>query len=83
MRMAEKIADVPQPLITSDPNRLGGTPCFAGTRVPVQTFYEYMEGGESLETFLGHFPSVTRQHAEAVLGLSKAELVAEMSGAVA
>lgn len=49
-----------------DPKRLGGTPVFAGTRVPVQTFFEYMEGGETLDEFLEHFPDVSREHAEAV-----------------
>ncbi len=81
--MATQISSVPHPLITSDPKRLGGTPCFTGTRVPVQTLFEYMEGGESIEAFLDHFPDVTREHAEALLGLSRAELVAEVAGVLA
>ncbi len=67
---------LPEPLITSDPKRLGGTPVFAGTRVPVQTFFEYMEGGETLNVFLDHFPDVSSAHAEAVLKLSKSALIA-------
>jgi uncharacterized protein (DUF433 family) len=69
----------PDPLIVSDPDRLGGTPVFAGTRVPVQTFFEYIEGGEALETFLEHFPDVSREHAEAVLDLSRSALIAEIA----
>ncbi len=46
--------------ITASPEILGGTPVFAGTRVPVQTFIEYIKAGESLESFLDGFPSVKR-----------------------
>ncbi|MGO9484588.1 MAG: DUF433 domain-containing protein [Rhodomicrobium sp.] len=70
---------LPDQLIVSDPNRLGGTPVFAGTRVPVQTFFEYIEGGETLETFLDHFPDVSRAHAQAVLDLSRSALLAEIA----
>jgi uncharacterized protein (DUF433 family) len=55
------------PPIHSNPNLLGGAPVFAGTRVPVQTLLDYLEGGESLDTFLDHFPSVRRKQALAVL----------------
>ncbi len=58
-------------LITTSPDRLGGTPVFAGTRVPVQTLIEYLEAGDSLDVFLDQFPSVTRDHAVAVLELAK------------
>ena len=60
----------PQPLITTSPNRLSGTPVFAGTRVPVQNLIEYLEAGDSLEAFLEDFPSVSRDHALAVLELA-------------
>jgi uncharacterized protein (DUF433 family) len=63
---------LPQPLITVDPNRLSGTPVFAATRVPVQTLLDYLEGGDSLADFLLDFPSVTREHAIAVLEAAKA-----------
>ena len=75
--------DLPNPLITSNKDRLGGTPVFAGTRVPVQTFFEYVEEGEPLDVFLDHFPGVTREHAEAVLALSKSALLAEITPALA
>jgi uncharacterized protein (DUF433 family) len=58
---------LPDPLITSSPERLGGTPVFAGTRVPVQALIDYLEAGHPLDHFLDEFPSVTREHAIAVL----------------
>lgn len=68
---------VPEPLITSTPERLGGTPVFAGTRVAVQTLLDYLEGGDSLDDFLMDFPSVTREHAVAVLEAAKSALLAK------
>jgi uncharacterized protein (DUF433 family) len=55
------------PLIRSDPEILGGTPVFAGTRVPYRTFLDYLEGGDSLDEFLEDFPTVSRQQAIAAL----------------
>ena len=66
---------LPDPLITTSPDRLGGTPVFAGTRVPVQTLIDYLEAGDPLAVFLEEFPSVTREHAVAVLELAKRALV--------
>ena len=54
---------------------LGGTPVFKGTRVPVKTFFEYLEAGYSLHEFLEDFPSVTRQQAIDVLESSKDQLL--------
>ncbi len=68
---------VTEPLITTDPARVGGTPVFAGTRVPVQTLMDYLEGGDSLDDFLMDFPSVTREHAIAVLEVAKSALLAK------
>lgn len=65
----------PSPLITTSPDRLSGTPVFAGTRVPVQTLIDYLEAGDSLGAFLDDFPSVTREHAVAVLEVAKSELL--------
>ena len=67
--------DLPSPLITSSPDRLGGTPVFAGTRVPVQSLIDYLEAGHPLDHFLEEFPSVTRDHAVAVLELAKQALL--------
>ena len=51
----------------SDPEILGGTPVFVGTRVPLATLFDYLANGESLETFLDHFPTVQKDQAVAVL----------------
>jgi len=66
---------VPDPLITTSPERLSGTPVFAGTRVPVQTLIDYLAGGDTLDEFLIDFPSVSREHAIAVLELAKSVLL--------
>jgi len=66
---------LPNPLITSSPERLGGTPVFAGTRVPVQGLIDYLEAGHPLDHFLDEFPSVTREHAIAVLEVAKRALI--------
>jgi uncharacterized protein (DUF433 family) len=57
------------PQITSSPERLGGTPVFAGTRVPVQALLDYIEAGDPLDSFLEDFPSVSQDQAVAVLEL--------------
>jgi len=66
-----------EPLITVSAERLSGNPVFAGTRVPVQTLIEYLEAGDPLDDFLKDFPSVTREHAIAVLELAKSALLAK------
>jgi uncharacterized protein (DUF433 family) len=62
-------------VLHSDPEILGGTPVFAGTRVPIQTLLDYLEAGESLDVFLDHFPSVSREQAVAALELAKQMLI--------
>lgn len=54
-------------IIHSDPEIHSGDPVFVGTRVPVRTLLDYIEGGDSLEVFLDNFPSVTREQAIAFL----------------
>lgn len=54
-------------LVSSDPEVLGGTPVFAGTRVPVRVLFEHVEAGDSLDVFLSDFPSVSRACAVQVL----------------
>jgi uncharacterized protein (DUF433 family) len=66
---------VPKSLIATDPERLGGTAVFTGTRVPVKTLIEYLEAGHPLDQFLDDYPSVTREHAIAVLELAKRALI--------
>jgi len=68
---------VREPLITTSPGRLSGTPVFAGTRVPVHTLIDYLEAGDPLEAFLGDFPSVSREHAVAILELAKSALLSK------
>jgi len=63
-----------QTVIVSDPEILGGTPCFRGTRVPVDSLIDYLEAGDSLAEFLDNFPSVTREAAIAALEEAKALL---------
>jgi uncharacterized protein (DUF433 family) len=62
-------------LITVNPEILGGTPVFAGTRVPVKTLFDYLEDNYSLDEFLECFPSVSREMAQRVLEESKAALL--------
>lgn len=58
-------------VVHSDPNIMGGTPVFVGTRVPFQNLIDYLEGGESIEDFLDGFPSVKREQVLAVLEAGK------------
>ncbi len=53
--------------IRTDPDILHGTPCFAGTRVPVRILFDYLEAGDTVSDFLDQYPTVTREQAEAVL----------------
>ena len=62
-------------VISIDPERMGGTPCFVGTRVPIKHLWEYLEGGDSLEEFLDAFAGVSREHAVAVLQIAMARLL--------
>ncbi len=61
-------------VIVSDPEILGGTPCFRGSRVPVDSLIDYLEAGDSLAEFLYNFPSVSREAAIAALEEAKALL---------
>jgi uncharacterized protein (DUF433 family) len=65
-------------IITVSPEILGGTPVFAGTRVPVQTFIEYIKAGESIEAFLEGFPSVAKDQVLAFLDEAKDLVVASV-----
>jgi uncharacterized protein (DUF433 family) len=63
--------------ITRDPEIMHGTPVFRGTRVPVQTLFDYLEGGDSLEDFLEGFPTVGRALAVEALEEAKHLLLAQ------
>lgn len=68
-------------VVHSDPDILGGTPVFVGTRVPVQALIDYIEGGHSLEKFLDDFPTVSRDIAVAALEQAKVHLLADARAA--
>ncbi|MCB0078655.1 MAG: DUF433 domain-containing protein [Anaerolineales bacterium] len=65
-----------QGIFHTDPDIMGGTPVFQGTRVPVQTLLDYIEGGETLDDFLDGFPGVTREQPIAFLEMAKDALLA-------
>lgn len=64
-------------VIHTDPEILGGTPVFLGTRVPVQSLIDYLEGGHPLSEFLEDFPSVSHEQAIAVLEQAKVALLSD------
>jgi uncharacterized protein (DUF433 family) len=63
-------------VVHTDPQVLGGTPVFVGTRVPVAALFDYLEGGETLDEFLRQFPSVKRDQAIAVLDAARETVLA-------
>jgi len=65
-----------QPIVTIDPEVMGGTPVFAGTRVPVRSLIDYLEGGETIDGFLEGFPSVSREQVIAFLEAASRQIVA-------
>jgi uncharacterized protein (DUF433 family) len=65
-----------RPAVHSDPEIMGGTPVFVGTRVPLQTLLDYLEGGQPLSDFLDDFPTVSREQAIAALEQAKEALLA-------
>jgi uncharacterized protein (DUF433 family) len=67
---------LPDPLVTRSSEVLSGAVVFAGTRVPVQTLLDYLEEGDALDHFLEDFPTVSREHAVAVLELAKQSVFA-------
>ena len=66
-------------IVHSNPEILGGTPVFVGTRVPVQTLLVYLEKGETLEEFLDNFPTVSRDQAVAFLEEAGRALLAQIA----
>ena len=65
-----------KPVISCSPDVMGGTPVFAGTRVPVQTLLDYLEAGDSIDDFLAGFPTVSRGQVIEFLEQAKDRLVA-------
>ena len=66
----------PTAIVVTDPEIMSGTPCFAGTRVPVRALLDYIEGGDTLDEFLEQYPTVSRQLAIAFLEEGSARLLA-------
>jgi uncharacterized protein (DUF433 family) len=62
-------------VISRDPEIMGGMPVFSGTRVPVQTLFDYLEAGDSIDDFLEGFPSVTRDQIIAFLEQAKERVI--------
>ncbi len=65
-------------IVTTSPDVLSGTPVFAGTRVPIQTLMDYLEGGDSIDEFLDGFPTVTREQVIGFLEAAKELMLATM-----
>ena len=68
-----------QPVVTSSPDIMSGTPVFAGTRVPVQALIDYLEGGETIDDFVAGFPTVDREQVLAFLEQATAHLISKAS----
>jgi len=68
-----------EPIVTSSPEVLSGAPVFAGTRVPVQTLLDYLEGGATIDDFLAGFPTVKRQQVVALLQEATARATSKAS----
>lgn len=65
-------------VIEINPDKVSGTPVFAGTRVPIKNLFDYLEGGDGLEDFIEGFPPVTREQAIAVLEMAEKSLIKEV-----
>jgi uncharacterized protein (DUF433 family) len=63
--------------INIDPETMGGTPVFTGTRVPIQSLFDYIETGETLNEFLENFPTVRKEYAIEVLEMARKTLTTE------
>ncbi|THJ25125.1 MAG: DUF433 domain-containing protein [Nitrospira sp. CG24E] len=68
-------------LVSRNPEIMSGTLCFTGTRVPVQSLFDYLEGSSSMEDFLEDFPSIQREKAVAVLEAARERLHADAPAA--
>jgi uncharacterized protein (DUF433 family) len=68
-------------IVTSNANILGGTPVFAGSRVPVESLFDYLKRGKSVDYFLEQFPTVKREQVETLLDDAKAKMMASAAPA--
>lgn len=79
--LEEMTMSITRLVVHRDPEILGGTPVFVGTRVPVKILFDYLEAGDSLEVFLDEFPSVSREQAVAALELAREAIVSDAHSA--
>ena len=79
MRCRDYNIAMTQPVVSRNPDVMGGAPVFCGTRVPIQTLLDYLEAGESIDELLEGFPSVTRDQVIAFLEQAKDQLVESVS----
>ena len=77
--MQSRIRPMAQPIVSSSPDIMSGTPVFAGTRVPVQALIDYLEGGETIDDFLAGFPTVKRDQVVAFLEEATARMISKAS----
>ena len=68
-------------IVHRDPDILGGKPVFRGTRVPIRSLFDYLEGGDTLDEFMRQFPSVRREQAIGLLDLARETLAADAPAA--
>lgn len=68
-------------LVWTNPDRVSGQPCFAGTRVPISALFDYLEAGKDLDRFLTGFPSVRRDQAVQLLELAETSLLSDLKAA--
>jgi len=68
-------------IVQRDPDILSGTPVFLGTRVPIRTLFDYLEGGDTLDEFLRQFPSVRREQAIGLLDRARQSVLANAGAA--
>jgi uncharacterized protein (DUF433 family) len=69
-RMDQTDYTLPEPLVTTSADTLGGHPCFTGRRVPIQALFDYLTAGLTIGRFLVDYPNVSRKHAAAVIELA-------------
>jgi uncharacterized protein (DUF433 family) len=62
-------------VVSVDDEVLGGTPVFVGTRVPIQSLFDYLEGGETVDEFLRQFPSVSKEQAKAAIEIARDSII--------
>jgi uncharacterized protein (DUF433 family) len=66
--------------ISINPNVLGGTPVFTGSRVPIESLFDYLKRGRSIDYFLEQFPTVNRDQIERLLDEAKAKTLPQLAG---